>query len=426
MRPADGSRPHGAFHAKVERITKAAPSFATARSSLVGILENLSFLSVVSVQDSKGGYVGEAVEVHFRDNSRDAPKMVFFDKFGRSRAQLAIGPMHLAQAPLGLDHKSSIPTVGEILVGSVVPNTRQGNLKFVLRGWSSDAKPLKELLRLLKFGTKLSEFESRPLLLQSSCLLMQCPASLKKSRDDIYMTARIILWGSIRPLQVLAAIQEPKKFTLKTEASAEETSAAELLKLSSSASDFVDLLVVKLHDPDLSDAFTSGLNISEEPEAASFPAPALTSYQYGQSYTSSYNMPLIQPGYGMPAVPGNMYPGVTQESSRSPAASQASQAYNPEQVFRPITPQYSTESPTNEAYAPSSPVYAPSSPVYAPSSPYAASSPVYAPSSLPPSPPQNPQSNTSGPDAEIAKPAFMPAKKDQRSATPDYELYSNL
>jgi DNA-directed RNA polymerase II subunit RPB1 len=124
-------------------------------------------------------------------------------------------------------------------------------------------------------------------------------------------------------------------------------------------------------------------------------------------------MPAVQPayapGYGMPAVPGNMYPS-------------ASQAYNPENVFRPVTPQYSTESPSN---APSSPVYAPSSPVYAPSSPvYAPSSPV--PSSLPPSPiaNQNPQSNLES--SEIAKPAFMPAKKDQRSATPDYELYSNL
>jgi len=377
---AESSRPHGAFHSKLDRITTAAPSFTTARASLVDILENLSFLSVVSVQDSKAGYVGEAVEVHFRTTSvRETPKMVFFDKFGRSRSQLAVGPIQLAQAPLGLDHRSSVPTVGEILVGSVVPNTRPGNLRFVLRGWSSDAKPLKELLRLLKFGTKLSEFESRSLLLQSSCLLVQCPAAMKKSRDDIYMTARIILWGSIRPLQVLASVQEPKKYALKVAATQQELDAASLLKLSTTASDFIDLLVVKLHDADLSEAFTSGLNITE-PEIV---VPTFVGHygSIGQPYaaleSSNGQKPIVVPGNG------RMYP----------------EAYNPEAFkadgFRPVTPEY----PRSRS----------SSPPYRPSSPAESGTPRYAPHS---------------PIEEdaIAAPSFMPA----RSGTPTQELYSEL
>lgn len=37
--------------------------------------------------------------------------------------------MTLVQAPLGLDHPSSVPTIGELLVGTAVQNTRKSHLE---------------------------------------------------------------------------------------------------------------------------------------------------------------------------------------------------------------------------------------------------------------------------------------------------------
>jgi hypothetical protein len=316
------SRPHGGIitHVSKPSVTASA-TFLTSRKALTSMLDNLSFISVVSVQVNASSFIGEGVEIHFR-HDKEKPKSVFFDKFGRNKSSLIVGPIHLCQPPLGHDHPSMIPTVGEILVGSLVPNTRKSHLQFVLRGWSSDAKPLKELLRVLKFGTKSTEFEMRSSLIQPSALLMMAPDSIKKSRDDIYMTARIILWASIRPLQVLAAEEEPAKFALKKEASKDEIDQAKSIKITMKASEFIDSLVFKLADQDLSDAFTEGLEIKKveyDPSA----------YVPGQ-FSQFYSAPAPYPEY------------------------------------KPQSPQYAPASPE---YAPASP-YAPTSPVNPPSPPY--------------------------------------------------------
>lgn len=379
------SRPHGSNTtiAVKERLVKAAPSFAEARRALVSILESLAFVKVVSVQASKEAYIGEAVEVHFRD-AHDRPKLVFFDKFGRSRNLLKIGPITLCQAPLGLDHPAAVPTVGEILVGSLVPNTRKSHLDYVLRGWSSDAKPLWELLRILKFGTKSSEFESRSILLQPCASLMQANDQIKAARDDIYITARIILWASVRPIQVLAKIQNPERVDLAEPASDTEITQAQGIRISMSALDYIDLMTMKLSDSNLSDAFSQGLTVrppapapmAPRPQVMTWPAPVQMgppSVPLGQS--------LVHLGYGQ--------------------STYGQSAYDPSQVIAvnasktpPISPSDSPYAPASPAYAPSSPVYAPSSPVYAPSSPpYAPSSPAaYAPSS-PPEPSNLPKPN---------------------------------
>jgi hypothetical protein len=267
------SRPHGnisGHHSNASSI-HASITFTNARQSLVQTLENLSFVKVVTIQNSSAGYTGEAVEVHFRD-ARDKPKLVFFDKFGRSRSSLTIGPIKVSQAPLGLDHPSAIPTVGEILVGSLVPNARKSHLDHVLRGWSSDATPLKELLRLLKFGTKHSEFEVRQILLQPAALLSRSPISIKKSRDDIYMTARIILWSSLRPLQILASIEE--KWPLKSKASPEDIEMATNIKISCKAVEFIEALVIKFNDSKLSEDFFKDLEVPEVPEVVEATMPS--------------------------------------------------------------------------------------------------------------------------------------------------------
>jgi hypothetical protein len=304
-----------------------------ARKALASMLDNLSFISVVSVQANGPNYIGEGVEIHFR-HDKERPKSVFFDKFGRNRTSLVIGPIHLAQCPMGPDHPSSLPSVGEILVGSLVPNTRKSHLQFVLRGWSSDAKPLKELLRILKFGTKATEFEMKSSLIQPCSLLMMSPESIKKSRDDVYLTARVILWSSLRPLQVLASIEEPEKFSLDKAATEEEISMAKQIKISLKASEFIDCLVLKLADQELADAFISGLTIKVQ--------------EYNPAH---YAPPPPPPPTGQPL-------------------------YN----YVP----YNASVPSH-GYSPPSPQYAPTSPEYAPTSP---------PESLPPSPKYYPSAKT--------------------------------
>lgn len=378
------SRPHGAATrpATVERNIKAAPSFQEARKALVGILDNLSFVKVVSVQPARGGpagpaaasnalassYNGEAVELSFRD-AKERPKLVFFDKFGRARTLLKVGPITLAQAPLGHEHPSAVPTVGEVLVGSLVPNTRKCHLDHVLRGWSSDAKPLWELLRILKFGTKASEFEVRSILTQTCANLLQSPPALKAVRDDIYMTARVILWGSVRPLQVLASMQTPG-CALMEPANEAEIEAAKSLRISSTALDFMDALTMKLNDVTLSEALTNGLILPvSAPEPVHEPVP-VQGWLVNSAWASNVSAPAAAP----PSKP----------------APWSYEAYDPAKnfaSFRPILPP--PEGPlvrdgpaaagAGPVYVPSSPVYAPSSPVYAPTSPvYAPTSPVYA------------------------------------------------
>jgi len=313
------SRPHGAFHTTEDKTFVKAPSFQVARKALVDILDNLSFVKVVSVQsNAKGIYYGEAVEATFR-NSKERPKLVFFDKLGRSRTLLRVGPIQVAQAPLGLDHPSAVPTVGDILVGSLVPNTRKSHLDHVLRGWTSDAKPLWELLRLLKFGTKASEFECRNILLQPVASMFQAPEYMQKTRDDIYMTARIILWASLRPLQVKASL-EMSDIKLKVPATELELETAKQLRLSSLASEFIDILVAKCNDSTLLEQFFDGLEVSE-------------------SSLTSAKEPAYEP---MTQVP-----------------------YLPDPAYCPTSPVYGQ----SVMYSPASPVYSPQSPVYAPQSP---------------------------------------------------------
>jgi hypothetical protein len=153
-----------------------------------------------------------------------------------------------------------VPSVGEILVGTLVPNARKSHLTHVLRGWSSDAKCLQELLRLVRHGTKRSEFENRDILLQPAGLLLSSPMNLRIYRDEVYLLARIILWGNVRPLQVLATIQKDH-FKLKKEATDTEILAAKQMCISVSAVDFVDLITVKLSTNEISEAFMEGLEI---------------------------------------------------------------------------------------------------------------------------------------------------------------------
>lgn len=342
------------------------------------MLENLSFVKVVSVQAVPGvnkiTYTGEAVEVNFRD-ARERPKLVFFDKFGRSRSLLKVGPIQLAQAPMGYEHPSAVPTVGELLVGSLVPNTRKSHLEHVLRGWSSDAKPLWELLRILKFGTRASEFECRSMLVQPASNLLQSSAALKQVRDDIYMTARVILWHSLRPLQVLATLQT-SGIVLDPAPTEVEIQQAKGLRLSASALDFVDQLTLKLNDSAISEAFQEGLTLPE-PEPSFVPTASTWSTINGHAAGASYGG--AGASYGPPRTAYDGPPGPASQAYGASAAAPVAYYYPTSPPGSPpVSPRGSSrgaaqgpgaESEAARPYSPTSPAYAPASPAYRPASP---------------------------------------------------------
>jgi hypothetical protein len=434
------SRPHGAgFRAQKgpERIIKSAPSFQEARRALVGMLENLSFVKVVSVQNGskpgttgtaawaeqpRGIYVGEAVEINFRD-AREKPKLVFFDKLGRSRALLKVGPVSLAQAPLGPEHPSAIPTVGEVLVGSLVPNTRKSHLEHVLRGWSSDAKPLWELLRILKFGTKASEFECRSILVQPASMLMQSPPIIKRARDDIYMLARVVLWGALRPLQLLACDQEPAKFKMAPghEATPMELEQIKTVCLSSSASEYMDSLVLKLMDPTLSEALQTNMEVSAPPEPVdiySTVGSASMALQSGGAghYTPAYSAGATAYSAGATAYGATAYgaPAAAYGGAAATYGGAASAAYGATAAaYGGAT---AAGGSTTPPYVPTSPAYAPTSPAYAPTSP---------PAGQPAGPPAAGAPIAGGTSAQYYSPVSPPSgPAAAKPATPKYDLYS--
>jgi hypothetical protein len=277
---------------------------------------------------------------------------VFFDKFGRTRGQLRVGPINVTQMPLGPDHPTSVPTVGDVLVGSLVPNARKSHLDCVLRGWSSDAKPLWELLRILRFGTRASEFEARSMLLQPSALLAQSSVALKSCRDDIYVTARVILWGNVRPLQVLSSIQDSRK--LKTDASAAETEQASSMRISCKASEFVDSLTIKFADSQISESFAEGFAEEYIPEQVKVnPYAVAASIDGPMSWITSLQ-----------------HAAVPQVPQQPPAYPQQ----QPPAYPRPQSPAYAPYSPNDAPYSAQSPPYTtespPGTPMYgAPASP---------------------------------------------------------
>jgi len=337
-------RPHGQQSTTNVATTYTAQTFEDARKTAVGILEGLSFVKVVSVQQSgKGIYYGEAIEMR-----NDRPKLVFFDKLGRSRNLLQVGPIHVAQAPMGYEHASSVPTVGDILLGSLVPNTRKSHLELVLRGWTSDAKPLFELLRILRYGTRNSEFEVRQLLVQNTCNLMRCPADIKKCRDDIYMTARIILWGSVRPLQILACLKYPEEYALIEKATDIEIEQSKQILLSNDPITFLDLLTTKFQDSSIAEKFQKGLTILEQKQVA------LRNYMTPMEAMN-------QAFYSKPCTEPVLFQSVAFEGrSSTPTINLEESSYVPE------SPKYVPESPR---YVPESPKYVPESPRYVPESP---------------------------------------------------------
>lgn len=443
------NRPHGLGNRNntIRPQMKEAKSFQIARKALVDLLENLSFVKVVTVkEDTKGHlktYHGEAVELSFRDD-REKPKLVFFDKFGRSNnTMFKVGPICVPQATQGFDHPTAVPSVGEVLVGSLVPNVRKSHLDHVLRGWCSNAKPLYELLRILKFGTKMSEFEVRNILLQPAASMYFANDKVKSTRDDIYMTARIILWGNLRPLLLLLHHQIPG-CELKETPTEVELEQIKTIKISSTAIEFFDLLVSKLNDPDIAEQFQDGFEMKEiyKPEEEYRNATTNSSSSSLNNYTSATNTANTNIYSNTSAT--NVYHqnglGLFTVAESSMLAARNNNIMSSSTVYyQPTSPQNSSTTPQ---YAPTSPQYNftntnantnttnninPTSPQYVPNSPqYMPTSPQYAPSSPPYVPTSTQQKNTQ-PDQQMeysTSPKYVPNSPKYAPNSPTYTTNS--
>lgn len=302
--------------------------FDVARTNLCELLTNLSFVKVVAIQKNGTAYTGEAVELF------PPKRLAFFDKFGRTRGFLSVGPMTLTQAPMGFDHPSSVPSVGEVLVGTLVPNARKSHLSMVLRGWSSDAKCLSELYRLVKFGTKKSELENRSLLLQPAGFLPE----FRPYKHEVYMVARMILWSNLRPLQVLASKQG---LVLKKPATEAELDVETYISIP--ALQFAQLVSIKLEDPEVLETFMEAFE-----HVPTVPPPANPYESFAKVY-SPKSPEYLPEGYGATA-------------TATSATSAGSSPYNPTSpVYAPYSP---SNSPSNSPSKPANLTSPPSSPKY--------------------------------------------------------------
>jgi hypothetical protein len=340
----------------VAKPPPAASSFNGARRTLHELLSSITFVRVISITNSMtpthfssisssstpAPYHGEAEEIIGGPQKNNKPRKIFFSGYSRqSNLGYSLGGcVTIVDSPLGADHISGVPQVGAILLGSVVSSSKaKARCPFELKGWCNNAKNLIDLHKIVQFGTRGGEAETRVLLRQPAvetaveyassmalCETFTLNAAQKRLclaaagvADELDCLARIVLYGKLdcllQPCLRLGG-RDPRAF--------------------------VETLSIVLRD---------GKILQEYYKIA---PPIVCSYEIPKQTTIPSSMSLTLPPH--PFAP------------HSPA-------------YEPSSPPYVPSSPP---YVPSSPPYVPSSPPYVPSSPpYVPSSPPYVPSSPP-------------------------------------------
>jgi len=392
---------HGAnrnAYSTVQNV-KAAPSFAVARRALYENLNQYCFGKVVELvempaTDTRTSFFHGKILVvnnsYFQNQqgARPTAEYLFFDKAGRQKSMISIGPVKLIDTVHPLGHKSAIPQLGEILIGLKVENTNEKRLKlqpFIFRSWSMNGKIILDLFRMVQYGTKMSDLEIRPLFRQTvgavaqkmkeasgdSLPFEQKVSMLKCVRaiDDIYIVAKMILWGNVRILSVLHCLQSDS--CLIQTATDAEIDAASDLKISATALEFVQGISQKLNDDKIMIHFTdcfstfSGVLKSGNRDASDapwkpydvYPPPAAAHTPY-QTQTQSSDVP-------PPWKPFDVVEQKQKQGSMSPTYAPSSPMFGGGN-----SPMYgeNTNSNTitndNDTRGAASPLYAPSSPIY--------------------------------------------------------------
>ena len=448
---------HGAnrnAYSTVQNV-KAAPSFAVARRALYENLNQYCFGKVVELvempatdtrpsffhgkilvvnnsyfQHQQGAKNANNANSANNANNANSAEYLFFDKAGRQKSMISIGPVKLIDTVHPLGHKSAIPQLGEILIGLKVENTNEKRLKlqpFIFRSWSMNGKIILDLFRMVQYGTKMSDLEIRPLFRQTAGAVAQkmkeasgdsLPFEQKVSMlkcvraiDDIYIVAKMILWGNIRILSVLHCLQSDS--CLIQTATDAEIDAASDLKISATALEFVQGISQKLNDDKIMIHFTdcfstfSGVLKSGDPYDV-YPSPTPTP----ATQTHSDAPP--------PWKPFDVEQGKQNQGSMSPSYAPSSPMYGGGNS--PIYGENKNENDTHDtrgAASPSSPMYKKSEatkpPALLTSPPALPDEPdmeeEHSPSSSPPSSPSQ-----SGDQSPIEPPPTQVPKKKSRWA----------
>ena len=371
---------HSTAHASLTSLTRnpqvVAPSFTNAREKLRSMLDEITFFKVQTISQTtihgtaagtettqlRETFSGTAIEVlpSYRQELK-ARRVLLLKQDREIGIGNFLGVVKLADAPRGVHDATSVPSAGDVLVGLPVANTRKDfrdGASLLLKNWRGGAKPLQELARVVRYGTKMSATELRDVLkqpgsaaaerflaacaddptrmfpktMQERCIRENAQAMVRGA-DDVWMIARVVLYGNVKSLAHLHLLQVGHDAVL----SDKQRTDAQDIRLSLPARVFVEVLAERLDAPDIERVFMETLN-ALAPE--SLGAPQIT------------------------AKP---------KEDETPAS-----------AFAPASPSSPAYAPSSPSYAPTSPVYAPSSPAYAPSSPaYAPSSPLYAPYSPP-------------------------------------------
>ena len=95
-------------------------------------------------------YYGFAEEMwpSVRGNS-DTPRNIWFKLATHTKEGILVGPVKF-----GIDHYTTLPTPGEVVVGKVVQNVHRNGFRY--EWWCRDAQPLMHLVRIARYGTNAS------------------------------------------------------------------------------------------------------------------------------------------------------------------------------------------------------------------------------------------------------------------------------
>jgi hypothetical protein len=313
--------------------------YENARRKVVETLSNLNFARVVSIiqMPPKVGkdpiFQGEVEEVFCGKNSRVMARHAFFSKFLRNTMGVnVLGCFTLVDSAMGPDHSSSIPNVGDILVGSFVNATQRGKLPYEFKGWCNNGKPLLELLRILQFGSRMSKGELHMLLRQPASVTANFALRLQEkflkphersealksslAQDDIWVLARALCFR--------------------------ELEKDDKLKLSRPHFDILTQLAMITLDETLLDDLQGIMPIRE-------PEPIVKESDFSGMYGA----------YGTYSAYGQKSEVQSKEQTAEQSVGDEGRKTPPWQVKESGTPKFMPSSPT---YMPSSPPYHPESP----------------------------------------------------------------
>src|SRR3990167_8736358 len=191
-----------------------APSYQTARENLADVLGQWTFAVMVQqcpfppncIATKPDGSVhithfqGTAEEMdptsrshHTHQQQRHA--RIWFKKSARMRDPLRLGP-----ALIPADDQNRLPMLGDVLVGSKTESGATGGgpgvgaraARYAFIWWHSGGKPLAKLTQLVLQGT--SQLELR----------LAAELRTPDGYDDLWAMARVILFGNVQGLAVMA------------------------------------------------------------------------------------------------------------------------------------------------------------------------------------------------------------------------------